>query len=432
MCRLISSVIIISWFTLTVGQNLVLIGGNLRNDNTQIWNKMVDLAGGSGVAKIGVISASKLNTLEGEKVIDNFVRLYGAKAIGIPVSATGANDPKVAKLVEDQTGIFIVEDSEDRSWNFLNWVSSLVRPSDGSEEPPAGAVCYESASYKRQNLIDTLRPSGKDSLVLAAIKTLLNRGGMVAGNAAVMSKSAIILGGDSISALVTGTRFVSFSRIPFSFRKEGGLNLLNVDYVIESQLSEKGREVRLLRTLVESDTPKGLGVDENAALIVKNPLTRPVAKVMTARWAVSGVLYLDVSDIPTQSIANALYENVTFSFFTVDDVIDLTTGEVTFPSWKTNITGQEWFKNAIPSNDILSRVGPSQWRETARRLIDCKELNVTNYSPSSIVPMIPAVRVDLDRTRAAGMGADLPGDLNNTYVASFQRMLASVKVLGIL
>lgn len=47
------------------------------------------------MARIGVISASKLNTLEGEKVIDNFVRLYGAKAIGIPVSAIGANDPKV-------------------------------------------------------------------------------------------------------------------------------------------------------------------------------------------------------------------------------------------------------------------------------------------------------------------------------------------------
>ncbi len=47
---------------------------------------------------------------------------------------------------------------------------------------------------------------------------------------------------------------------------------------------------------------------------------------MTALWAVSGVFHLDVSDIPTQSIANALYENVTFSFFTVDDVIDLTTG----------------------------------------------------------------------------------------------------------
>lgn len=82
-----------------------------------------------------------------------------------------------------------------------------------------------------------------------------------------------------MSALVTGTRFVSFPSIPFSFRKEGGLDLLNVDYVIESQLSERGREVRLMRTLLESDIAKGLGVDENAALVVTNPLTRPVAKV---------------------------------------------------------------------------------------------------------------------------------------------------------
>jgi len=44
MCRLISSIIISTWFTLTVGQNLILIGGNLRSDNAQIWNKMVDLA----------------------------------------------------------------------------------------------------------------------------------------------------------------------------------------------------------------------------------------------------------------------------------------------------------------------------------------------------------------------------------------------------
>lgn len=105
---------------------------------------------------------------------------------------------------------------------------------------------------------------------------------------------------------------------------------------------------------------------------------------------------------------------------------------VTYPPWKKAIAGQEWFKNAVPSNDILSRAGPSQWRQTARRLIDCKELNVTSYSPSSIVPMIPGVQVIFDRQRAVGYGADLPGDPNNTYVASFQRMVASVKVLGIL
>lgn len=88
--------------------------------------------------------------------------------------------------MKEQTGIFIVEDSEDKSWNFWNWVTSLVRPTDVSVEPSTGMVCYESASYKRQQLIDTLRPSGQDSLVLTAIRTVLNKGGMVAGNAAFM------------------------------------------------------------------------------------------------------------------------------------------------------------------------------------------------------------------------------------------------------
>ncbi|KAI9564893.1 hypothetical protein GHT06_008634 [Daphnia sinensis] len=423
---------LVTFLSFTVGQNLVLIGGNLRDDNTKVWNKMVQLAGGKGVARIGVISISIRNTIEGDRVIENFAKVYGAKAVGIPVSQSGANDPVVANLVKEQTGIFIVEDSEDKSWNFWNWVTSLVRPTDVSAEPPAGMVCYESASYKRQQLIDTLRPSGQDSLVLAAIKTVLNKGGMVAGNAAFMSKGAVILEGDSISALVSGTRFISFPRMPYSIRKEGGLALLNSDYVIESHLSEKGREVRLMRTLLESDISRGFGVDENTALVVNNPLSKPVGQVITAPLAVTGVLFFDVSDIPTPSITNALYENVTFSFFTVDDVFDFTSESVTYPTWKKAIAGQEWFKNAVPSNDILSRAGPSQWRQTARRLIDCKELNVTSYSPSSIVPMIPGVQVIFDRQRAVGFGADLPGDPNNTYVASFQRMVASVKVLGIL
>ncbi len=143
------------------------------------------LQGGQNAAKIGVVSASKFNTVEGDKVIDTLVRIYGVKSvIGIPVTELGANDPEIANRVLEQTGIFIVEDTdEERSWNFMDWVSSFVRP---KENPPAGMVCYEGPSHKRQYLIDTLRPSRVDSKVLTAVKTLLNRGGMVAGNAAFM------------------------------------------------------------------------------------------------------------------------------------------------------------------------------------------------------------------------------------------------------
>lgn len=105
----------------------------------------------------------------------------------------------------------------------------------------------------------------------------------------MQSKPTLILDGDSISALVSGTRFISFPRVPLTFNKQGGLGLLNIDYIVESRLSEKGREVRLMRTLLDNDISRGIGVDENTAFIVNNPLFQPVGKVcnrMSSHWFV--------------------------------------------------------------------------------------------------------------------------------------------------
>ncbi len=110
----------------------------------------------------------------------------------------------------------------------------------------------------------------------------------------------------------------------------------------------------------------------------------------------------------------------------------LNADEVTYASWKLAIAGEEWFNNSIPSSDIFSRVNPSEWRKTARRLIDCKEMNVTSFSPASLIPWLPRIEVILDRTEAVGYGADIPDDANKTYVASYRRMFASVKVVGFL
>lgn len=90
----------------------------------------------------------------------------------------------------------------------------------------------------------------------------------------------MILDGDSISSLVIGSRyFYSFPRVPLSLRKKGGLNLLELTTIIESQLSEKGREVRLMRALLDSGIPRGIGVDENTALVISNPFVRPIGEV---------------------------------------------------------------------------------------------------------------------------------------------------------
>jgi cyanophycinase len=96
-----------------------------------------------------------------------------------------------------------------------------------------------------------------------------------------------ILGGDSMNALVLGTKFEkgsSGNQSPLVYSKTGGLGFLK-NYVLDSHFSEQGREMRLIRTTLDSKdlpgigTSKGLGVDENTALVVSNPLSKPIGKV---------------------------------------------------------------------------------------------------------------------------------------------------------
>ena len=38
--------------------SIVLVGGGLQDNNTEVWSTIIDLAGGKGVARFGVISGT--------------------------------------------------------------------------------------------------------------------------------------------------------------------------------------------------------------------------------------------------------------------------------------------------------------------------------------------------------------------------------------
>jgi len=150
-----------------------------------MWNYV---KGGKGVAKIGVISASRGNTPEGTKVVNNFVNTYGAlSAVQIPVTALTAASKNKASLIEEQTGIFIVEDSGvTQRISIFERFNAYLNNKTVTTSAPNGVVCYEGANQDRLRLVNVLRPLGVDSRVLTAIRTVLNNGGMVAGNSAIM------------------------------------------------------------------------------------------------------------------------------------------------------------------------------------------------------------------------------------------------------
>lgn len=100
------------------------------------------------------IAVAGLNSTEGHseavRVADIFVREFGAKAsFVVSLTETEVQDPLVAdRIKKNSTGVFLV-DSDDSA------------------------------------LIQILRPN-EDSLILNAIKQVLNNGGMVAGSSTVM------------------------------------------------------------------------------------------------------------------------------------------------------------------------------------------------------------------------------------------------------
>lgn len=117
-------------------------------------------------------------------MVQNLLQYGALSAEAIPVPKVKADNQNLANKVKAFTGIYIVEDTD--AVTPLGLFSTIVNPFVRGYSPPSGVVSYEGPYDRRQNLINTLRPLGIDTLVLSAIKTVIQNGGVVAGNAGIM------------------------------------------------------------------------------------------------------------------------------------------------------------------------------------------------------------------------------------------------------
>ncbi|KUN25169.1 hypothetical protein AQJ23_17560 [Streptomyces antibioticus] len=239
--------------------SLVLVGGALKDTNTEIYGEIIDRAGGSG-ARIGVITAASVPESQDPDAADPdrcsnsacngayyaalFKKHGAADAQWIPIDLdhiANADSDAVVAQVDSMTGFFFGGGDQYR------YVQTLLRG-----------------------------PRQRDSKVLAAIRAKLSHGAVIAGSSAgaqIASGPDMVTGGESYQALRDGSApgyFDDPTRLGHLPR--GGFGFLR-SALIDTHTGAYGREGRAYRLAADTGHDRVYALDENTAVVVDHPGT---------------------------------------------------------------------------------------------------------------------------------------------------------------
>lgn len=224
---------------------LVIAGGALRAETGDVWRAFLAERDGDGPILI-IPSASGAPVQSGNATREILIR-YGA-------------DPETVVIAP----LAITDDESTPDIDESAWRNNAHSEDLAASFATASAIWFTGGDQSRTTelLLDT---DGKDTSVLAAIRSANQRGAPIGGTsagAAIMS-SSMILQGDSMAAL---TGAASLEPLELG----AGLGFFEAG-LVDQHFGERARLGRLAAALgkLPSATPKkGFGVDENTAMIV--------------------------------------------------------------------------------------------------------------------------------------------------------------------
>ncbi|WP_371763223.1 cyanophycinase [Massilia sp.] len=215
--------------------SLVIIGGGLRVNNAEVWEKIVALAGGKGASIAVLPTAAQTPAKEAQLTVDALNR-YGARAFVVPVAPMlagtdvrkAADDPALAEAIRKAGGALFTGGDQAR-------ITGSLRRADGS-----------------------------NTAVLDALWALYRRGGVIAGTSAG-------------AAIMSSTMFYDPPLEVMPVLKNGvadgkdvapGLGFIGDDVFVDQHLLARGRFGRMLPAMLARGYTLGLGIDENTAAVV--------------------------------------------------------------------------------------------------------------------------------------------------------------------
>ena len=270
---------------------LVILGGAVKDSNDSLWQAVVQAAGGPGALLLVLPTASSDPQGAAAHTAAQLQR-RGARVEVLPIAPRWPG----SSLVQAQAQAHDVQ-----------WVARVQA---------AGGLFMTGGEQDR--LMDVLRPQGQDTPLLAAVRALLARGGVVAGTsagAAVMSETAIRGLDDPFEAL----------QRPLSADELGrGFGLVPPSVVTDQHFLRRGRLPRLVRVLLQSGRELGLGVEEDSAAVVRHG----VAEAAGAR----GLLLVDASQAVTEAESPLQVRQLRLSYVDRGDRFDLRTRRLLPPA----------------------------------------------------------------------------------------------------
>jgi cyanophycinase len=212
----------------------VPIGGALKADNDEVWQRIVQLAGGKGARFVVFGTASEDPEASAKQVVDLLQR-RGAVAEALPVA------PKF-------------------SWVDLN---KVVRdPALIAKVKAAKGVFFTGGLQER--IVDVLQPGGQSTPMLEAVWDVYRKGGVVAGTSAGAAIMSTIMFRDAPSVMnVLKGRFADGKQV------DRGLGFVGPHLFVDQHFLKRGRFGRMIPLMMAKGYKLGLGVDENTAAIIR-------------------------------------------------------------------------------------------------------------------------------------------------------------------
>jgi cyanophycinase len=228
----------------------VAIGGGLKSDNDEIYNRLIAAAGGKAARWVVLGTASENPTGSAESVVQQF-KQRGVVAVALPVSPL-LKDRPVAEVVRDATLVAQVQ--------------------------AARGVYFTGGAQAR--IVDALQPGGQATPLLQAIWAVYRAGGVVAGTsagAAIMSRTMFRDAPDVLGALK--------GQLRDGQEVDRGLGFMGPNLFVDQHFLKRGRIGRMLPLMHTKGYVLGLGVEENSAAVLHGDTVEILGRALVVNLA---------------------------------------------------------------------------------------------------------------------------------------------------